>query len=222
MGGVNGIWAWDQATFRSFHEGLRWPGMDPFWMVVSASALAHIAALPLLATILARRYDPRWRWINLLFLAIVIGVGMEEGLGPHHAVAFFVTSALCWGLPLRVAQLAFWAFTLGGIVHIAMKEVIERMRPSNFDFARPMENVYATASFPSGHTITAAAIGFTLAWCLWHSGLRGWAMAGIGYGILGGLSRVVVGVHYPTDVLAGWCIGLIAMGIVVWRWQPET
>ncbi len=67
------------------------------------------------------------------------------------------------------------------------------------------------ASFPSDHTAVAFAVAASL-WALRHR-------LSFGLGVLGillGISRVIAGVHYPSDVLGGALVGLASAGLV-WR-----
>ncbi|HQZ11984.1 MAG TPA: phosphatase PAP2 family protein [Devosia sp.] len=84
-------------------------------------------------------------------------------------------------------------------------------------FARPRPDISSgikvfTASFPSGHATMSAAILLSLAAIIaWLSPNRsvavlGWLFAILLTGIVG-LTRIHLGVHYPTDVLAGWAVG---------------
>lgn len=68
-------------------------------------------------------------------------------------------------------------------------------------------------SFPSGHSMISTTLYLTLAVlvarALPHRRLRIFAVAvGAGLAVMIGVSRVYLGVHYPTDVLAGWTVGL--------------
>ena len=85
-------------------------------------------------------------------------------------------------------------------------------------FARPRPDLIAheayvyTASFPSGHSVMAAATYLTLGALLAQvQSRRRQKMFLLGMGmalaILVGMSRVYLGVHWPTDVLAGWTVG---------------
>lgn len=77
-------------------------------------------------------------------------------------------------------------------------------------FGRPRPELWANhvhvsgLSFPSGHATAAAALALVLTILAWRTPYR-WAtlMLGVGYAALMALSRVVLGVHYPSDVLAG-------------------
>ncbi len=67
-------------------------------------------------------------------------------------------------------------------------------------------------SFPSGHTLHA--VGFTLV-AIQYFPLLAWIL--VPFALLVAASRVVLGLHYPTDVLCGAVIGaVLALGPVVW------
>ncbi len=101
--------------------------------------------------------------------------------------------------------------TLSGMgASLLMKSLFARPRP---DFVPHLSHVY-TSSFPSGHSMMAAVVYLTLAVLiapvLRHFWLRFYVMAvAVGLTVLVGISRVYMGVHYPTDVLAGWAAGLV-------------
>jgi undecaprenyl-diphosphatase len=76
----------------------------------------------------------------------------------------------------------------------------------------PHESFVYTASFPSGHSMMSAVVyltlGALLARVLPRRRMKLLVLAcALGATALTGVSRVYVGVHWPTDVLAGWAIG---------------
>jgi undecaprenyl-diphosphatase len=109
----------------------------------------------------------------------------------------------------RSAALFVVAAIIGALVlSFSIKAGIERPRPDLVPHGTP---VY-TASFPSGHATGAAATYLTLGALLARFQARRWVkiyLLGLAttLTVLIGLSRVYLGVHWPSDVLAGWTLG---------------
>lgn len=100
--------------------------------------------------------------------------------------------------------------TLGALLLSAvLKRGFHRPRP---DLVPHLSNVYTT-SFPSGHSMNAAAVYLTLGFVLARvADKRSLKIFFLGTAflvtMLVGVSRVYMGVHYPSDVVAGWAAGL--------------
>ena len=77
--------------------------------------------------------------------------------------------------------------------------------------ADPMDIAAQGYSFPSGHSANASSVYSSLAFSLRKKWMTALAIA---LPLLVGFSRIVVGAHYPTDVMAGWILGLLAVGMV--------
>jgi undecaprenyl-diphosphatase len=104
----------------------------------------------------------------------------------------------------------------GAAISSVLKLSIQRARP---DFAAEVAQTQ-TFSFPSGHAFLSAALFLTLGALLARVQDREVIkmyvlMVSIVLALLVGVSRVYLGVHWPTDVLAGWCAGA-AWAIVCW------
>ena len=111
---------------------------------------------------------------------------------------------------------------LGGLIAgMVLKDLFHRPRPDLV----PHADIVFTTSFPSGHSMMSAVTYLTLGALLARSHerkrlkayfllLAAWVM------FLVGLSRVYLGVHWPTDVLAGWTAGSV-WALLCWlaaRW----
>ena len=102
------------------------------------------------------------------------------------------------------------AFNLVGVVVLnqALKLLVHRPRPDGFRLIA--ETGY---SFPSGHSMVAMAFYGLLAWMAWRyerdAFVRWLSVCGFGLVVvLVGISRIYLGVHYASDVIAGFCVSL--------------
>ena len=96
------------------------------------------------------------------------------------------------------------------IISAALKDVLGRTRPS----VVPHLVSVRSPSFPSGHSLLSAAVYLTLGTLLARVGTDRvtksyLVVLSATLAILIGLSRIYLGVHYPTDVLAGWTLGFL-------------
>ena len=117
----------------------------------------------------------------------------------------------------------------GLLISQVLKSWFGRARPDAIFQAVPAIN----ASFPSGHALLSAVVFLTLgsmaARFTTRRRVKVYMLAcAIVLTLLVGISRVYLGVHWPTDVLAGWCLGAAwatACWLVEWAfdsWRKET
>ena len=99
------------------------------------------------------------------------------------------------------------AGVLGGsaLLNIAAKAFFARPRPGLWTSIAPATGY----SFPSGHAMGSMTLAAVLALLAWPTRWR-WAVCGAMafFVAMVGLSRVYLGVHYPSDILAGWAAAL--------------
>jgi len=153
---------------------------------------------------------PRWlpeaaRDVTALGGTVVLGIlllvvtGYLFAAGKRHAAWFVLATVLG-----------------GAALNSLLKLGFARPRP---DIVTPLTKVL-TLSFPSGHAALSAVcyltLGVLLAQTQASRTLRIYFIAtAMLLTLLVGLSRIYLGVHYPTDVLAGWCFG-IAWALICW------
>jgi undecaprenyl-diphosphatase len=133
------------------------------------------------------------------------------------AVFGFLALAKAW----RPAVFILAASGGGLVVSSLLKYTIDRPRPELV----PHGNLIYTSSFPSGHSMMSAVVYFTLAALVTRlierRRLKGYALGvAMILTLLVGVSRVYLGVHWPSDVLAGWTAGAVwALGCwLIARW----
>jgi undecaprenyl-diphosphatase len=114
---------------------------------------------------------------------------------------------LWWRKQHRLAIVLLLIVLVGRGLTEAQKYWIARARPD----LEPHLVVVQTSSFPSGHATSSMIFYLTLALALtagtrWHRVAAG---AAILLSLLIGASRVMLGVHWPSDVIGGWTFGLL-------------
>jgi membrane-associated phospholipid phosphatase len=139
-------------------------------------------------------YTGEWLWANITLFGdtLIVFVLLLPLVGRRPELIWSVILSAC------VAAL---------IVHLG-KEFIDSPRPAgvlSLDSLQLIGYVAKSSSFPSGHTAAAFTLAGTLALL---PVARWWKMAALMLAALVGISRVAVGIHWPTDVfggaLAGW------------------
>ncbi|HRD14591.1 MAG TPA: phosphatase PAP2 family protein [Mycobacterium sp.] len=171
-------------------------------------------------TWLAAHRDP---WLT----AALKGVSLLGNTAAEVTVAVLVSVAVRWRSGKWLPAVLGLIGTAGiGLLILTAKLVVGRSRPA-LPYAIVSEDGY---SFPSGHATGTAAVGLLCAWMLsrwlvtsWAGRVAVWSVA---VGVTGavGFSRVYLGVHYVSDVVAGWLLGAAWAGAVmlVGVWWDNT
>jgi undecaprenyl-diphosphatase len=139
-------------------------------------------------------------WIRVTFF------GSFEFLFPAYVIFIGI---VIWRRKVRFG-LSVVSLAIGGFLSCeGLKQIFQRHRPPN-----PLIPDVTDYSFPSGHTTSSFIFCTVLIWFLWYSSVpRYLRLIGINLSFLLacfiGLSRIVLAVHYPTDVAAGICFGTL-------------
>lgn len=186
--------AWDAAVFALVNQDWRTPFLD--WL------------MPVLSL--------RWIWAALAVVCIPLAL---RKLGTRRTILSFALLLLSIAAAENTCQFIKKSIgrprPLNALPAVHYHEDGEwRVRPA--DFAPPLEK---GNSYPSAHAANSMALAL-LAAMLWPA-LRPWALLaplGVGY------SRMYLAKHYPSDVLAGWLLGVgVALLLwVLWRSSPWT
>jgi len=129
---------------------------------------------------------------TVLWLVVIAASGTMAALGQRKLAAFFI------------------AFAAGGFGAVTvLKDIVGRPRPALVPHLVPVNSL----SFPSGHAADSAIVYITLA-LIAGSGLpsrvaRHFLLAAaLSLAAIIGLTRLYLGVHWPSDVVVGWAFGL--------------
>lgn len=159
--------------------------------------------------------DLRTPWLTTTFTWIT------NAFGPGILPAVVGVACLAWALATR--QWRNPALLVGAMVFstglaVLVKAIVDRPRPP--EDLQVIPGLETSFSFPSGHTSGAATLILVLAYLLWAGRRDGshfvvWMLASVAITGLVGASRMYLGYHFATDVLAGASLGVVTLGLVV-------
>ena len=192
-------------------KDLRWRPDGEFWL-----SLALTCAVAVLLVVVDARWAPLRHLDDAVTRDTNAFVGRHPGLvGPLRATSYVfhpwvfrvVVLVLAWWSARRGArQVAAWAvatIVVAAVVEWTLKALVGRSRPMP-----PSPIAHAPGgSFPSGHAMTAA-VGCAVILLILRPAWRkiAWAAA-VALTLVAGACRILLGVHYVSDVIAGWLLG---------------
>lgn len=231
-----------RAAFRTLRDRRRREADRKFGArLLASAAVAAVAAVPfgLLLVLVEGRWQPLRRldsgaahslhataldhpeWTSTLRF-------LSDWVWDPTTLRLAVAVLTAWLLYRKAWRLAAWSAVTavaGGVIGLLVKTVVERARPS-------LEDPVAQApgfSFPSGHAMTATTSFAIFLLVLlpmvpraWH--VACWCVAGLS--VVGvGFTRVALGVHWFSDVVGGWLLGLAVVALTAWAfeaWRADT
>lgn len=125
-----------------------------------------------------------------------------------------------WGRP-REGVLLGAALALEVVLFLVLTAVVERPRPPGVG----LDVVPFTSAYPSGHVAASVVLWGFVAVLVWRAGAApGWRTVALGWAVLApalvAWARLYRGMHWPTDLLAGLVVGLLALASVVRLGRP--
>ncbi|MBD2259478.1 phosphatase PAP2 family protein [Pseudanabaena sp. FACHB-2040] len=149
--------------------------------------------------------------------AIATDFGTEWGVIP--ATLLLIALAL-WRQRWRIATYLGLTLVGSSLLNRTLKEIWHRARPALWEALKP----HLDFSFPSGHAMSSMTFVAALILINWHQPLRPWLIAygGLFVAVIG-WTRLYLGVHFPSDILAGWMLSIaftVGVGLVVFGDRP--
>ncbi len=192
----------------------------PFFLIGMVAILGLLSLIDIAASRGAINWPDQWRapfffitdyglsdWILIpsLVLMILLRLAMFPLQGIWRRAA---------GELAAISAFIFLGVGVPGLITNLFKRLVGRGRPSEFEASGAFSfqnffNDWTFQSFPSGHSATAIATAFTIGF-LWPRSFLVLLIVGVAVAI----SRVPVGMHYPTDVFAGIVIGALGAYLV--------
>lgn len=146
----------------------------------------------------------------------------------YFVVPFDIALVLGLALLRRHRESAFAGIALAGsaLLNLGAKQSFARARPTLWESIAPE----STFSFPSGHAMGSMTLACVAVALTWHTRWR-WPVAALSavFVVGVGLSRVYLGVHFPSDIVAGWAAAsawVMAVYLLAFRgelrpWRPR-
>jgi undecaprenyl-diphosphatase len=156
------------------------------------------------------RFVQRWpRWLKTPMLVIT-----NTGQPAVMTMLAVAAGMIAWRNDDKTTTLAFAIGLAAMGANSILKHYVHRTRPDTLY----VSNMYfKSSSFPSGHSFSATVVCGLLIVSLAHLA-AGMAFAAVGLMMIAlavGISRVYVGAHFPTDVIAGWLLGSATVWLIV-------
>lgn len=203
-----------------------------FWLLLSSALL--------LISVVALGFAVNLGYFRSFDLAISHALNMQRGVTPEWLILFMQGVSWIGGgvqryVIVTILTLALWrwwgwgaALAMGLTTLVSaftsdvMKAFFGRVRP---DLVPQLDIIHSPA-FPSGHSNNAAVVYILFIMLVPQARHPLWQVAAAIMIVLTGVSRIMLGVHWPTDVLGGWMLGasfaMAAAAVIAYRQHQRT
>lgn len=143
---------------------------------------------------------------------------------PEWVIAVVIATLVWFGLKRRYAEVVMFTIALTGafVLNTGMKLIFAKPRPELWPRLIPETSF----SFPSGHALGSmvlyGALAFLLSKLFPQKSRIFYSVASVVIGAIG-ISRLYLGVHWPTDIFAGYSVGFlwVMINIAFFNWQTQ-
>lgn len=203
-----------------------------FWLLLSSAFL--------LISVIFLGFAVNHGYFRSFDLAISHALNMQRGVTPEWLILFMQGVSWIGGgvqryVIVTILTLALWrwwgwgaALAMGLTTLVSaftsdvMKALFGRVRP---DLVPQLDIIHSPA-FPSGHSNNAAVVYILFIMLVPQARHPLWQAAAAIMIVLTGLSRIMLGVHWPTDVVGGWMLGasfaMAAAAVIAYRQHQRT
>ncbi len=188
---------------------------------MNLAARLQLAAVLTFAAVVVLGYAVTAGYFREFDLAISGALNMQRGVSPDWLILFMQGISWIGGgiqryIIVAILTVALWrwwgwgaglAMGLTTLVSAFTSEVLKayfaRIRP---DLVPKLDSI-ASASYPSGHANNAAVVYILFIMLVPQARHPGWQVLAGAMILITGLSRIMLGMHWPTDVIGGWLLG---------------
>lgn len=149
-------------------------------------------------------------WLQSWRTPVIGGAALFFHVIGSEVMLIVALPLIYWCVDTRLGKRLAAFLLIVSWLNTTLKSALQRPRPYQASIAVDPVIRETTYGIPSGHAQNATVLGGLLANELHH---RWITVAGVLYALLTGFSRMVLGVHYPQDILAGIALGLVALGL---------
>lgn len=153
------------------------------------------------------------QWVQTLRFGLLDALALLLHTANSGLFYVIVIGAIYWMFDKRLGMRMLFALIIVGLLTLLFKDLLARPRPYQIVDSGIIPLVLESSfGIPSGHASTSLVTWGYFAFCMKR---RPITIAVVIYVALMGLSRLYLGVHFPQDVIAGWLLGGVVLGLYI-------